>query len=86
MAGLSDTRLGDDATETCRIARGTEARARGEALMKAREGLGANQRAAAFAARTGATRVNCLSFGEAISVGKDRLSLWRHRGVTGEEA
>ena len=58
VAGLGDTRLGDDATEACRMARGIEARARGEALMKTLEGLDANQRAAALAARTGATRVN----------------------------
>ena len=47
LAGLSDTRLGDDATETCRMARGIEARARGEASMKTFEGLDANQRARA---------------------------------------
>ena len=42
VAGLGDTRLGDDATEVCRMARGIEARARDEALMKALEGLDAN--------------------------------------------
>ena len=58
VAGLGDTRLGDDATEACRMARGIEARARGEALMKTLTGLDAAQRAEALAARTGATRVN----------------------------
>ena len=37
VAGLGDTRLGDDATEACRMARGIEARARGEALMRTLE-------------------------------------------------
>ena len=63
MAGLGDTRLGDDATKACRMARGIEARARGEALMRALEGLDAKQRAAALEARTGATRVNWWSAG-----------------------
>jgi hypothetical protein len=58
VAGLGDTRLGDDATEACRMARGIEARARGEDFMRALEGLEANQRAAALKARTGVTRAN----------------------------
>ena len=72
MAGLGDTRLGDDATEACWMARGIEARARSEALMKALEGLDANQRAAALAARTGATRVNWQSAGSH----KDESDIW----------
>ena len=63
VAGLGDTRLGDDATEVCRMARGIEGRARGEALMRTLEGLDAKQRAAALEARTGATRVNWQSAG-----------------------
>jgi len=73
VAGLGDTWLGDDTTEACRMARGIEARARGEALMKTLEGLDANQRAAALAARTGATRVNCQSAGSH----KDESDIWR---------
>ena len=38
VAGLGDTRLGDDATETCRMALGIEARAQGEAFMKSLTG------------------------------------------------
>ena len=74
VAGLGDTRLGDDATEACRMARGIEARARGEALTKRLEGLDANQRAAALAARTGATRANWQSAG---SHKKDESGIWR---------
>ena len=73
MARLGDTRLGDDATETCRVARGIEARARGEALMKTLKGLAANQRAEALAARTGLTRVNWQSAGSH----KDESGIWR---------
>ena len=72
VAGLGDTRLGDDATETCRMARGIEARARGEALMKTLKRLDANQRAAALAARTGATRANWQSAGSH----KDESDIW----------
>ena len=74
VAGLGDTtRLGDDATETCRMARGIEARARGEALMKTLTGLDANQRAEALVARTGATRVNWPSAGSH----KGECDIWR---------
>ena len=73
VAGLGDTRLGDDATEACRMARGIEARARGEALMKTLEGLDATQRAAALAARTGVTRVHWQSAGSH----KDESDIWR---------
>jgi len=41
--------------------------------MKTLEGLGANQRAAALAARTGATRVNWKSAGSH----KDESDIWR---------
>ena len=73
VAGLGDTRLGDDATEACWMARGIEARARGEALMRTLEGLDAKQRAAALEARTGATRVNWQSAGSH----KDESDIWR---------
>ena len=63
VAEISDTRLGDDATEACRMARGIEARARGEEFMRTLEGLDAKQRAAALAARTGVTRANWQSTG-----------------------
>ena len=73
MAGLGDTRLGDDATETCWMARGIEARARGEALMKTLTWLDAAPCAEALAARTGATRVNWQSTGSH----KDECDIWR---------
>ena len=73
VAGLGDTRLGDDATEVCRMARGIEGRARGEALMRTLEGLDAKQRAAALEARTGVTRVNWQSAGSH----KDESDIWR---------
>ena len=73
MAGLGDTRLGDDATEVCRMARGIEGRARGEALMRTLEGLDSKQRAAALEARTGVTRVNWQSAGSH----KDENDIWR---------
>jgi len=61
VAGLGDTRLGDDAAEACRMARVIEARARGEEFTRTLVGLDAKQRAAALEARTGVTRVNWLS-------------------------
>ena len=73
VAGLGDTRLGDDATETCRMVRGIEARTRGEVLMKTLKGLDANQRAEALAARTGVTRANWQSAGSH----KDESDIWR---------
>ena len=73
VAGLGDTRLGDDATEVCRIARGIEGRAKGEALMRTLEGLDAKQRAAALEARTDVTRVNWQSAGSH----KDESDIWR---------
>ena len=73
VVGLGDTRLGDDATEVCRMARGIEGRARGEALMRTLEGLDARQRAAALAARTGVTRVHWQSAGSH----KYESDIWR---------
>ena len=73
VTGLGDTRLGDDANETCRMARGIEARAPGEALMQSLTGLDATQRAGAIAAHTGATRVNWQSSGSH----KDECGIWR---------
>ena len=73
VVGLGDTRLGDDATEVCRMARGIEGRARGEALMRTLEGLDARQRAAALEARTGVTRVHWQSAGSH----KDESDIWR---------
>ena len=63
VVGLGDTRLGDDATETCRMAPGVEARARGEAFTRTLTGLDAAERAEALATRLGATRVNWQSAG-----------------------
>ena len=63
VAGLGDTRLGDDATETCRVARGIVARTRGEAFMRTLTGLDTAQRTEALAARSGVTRVNWQSAG-----------------------
>ena len=84
VAGLGDTRLGDDATETCRMARGIEARARCEALMKTLTGLDAAQRAEALAARTGATRVNWQSSGshkDAVALRSARTAMWLREGL-----
>ena len=72
MVGLGDTRLDDDATETCRLARGGEARARGEASTRTLTGLCAAQRAEALAARSGATRANWQSGSH-----KDECDIWR---------
>ena len=58
VVGLGDTRLDDDATETCRMARGVVARERCEAFTRTLAGLGAAQRAEALAERSDATRVN----------------------------
>ena len=78
VVGLGDTRLGDDATETCRIvtrmARGTEARARGEAFVRTLAGLdAASQHAEALAARSGVARLNWQSAGSH----KDECDIWR---------
>ena len=84
VAELGDTRLGDDATEACRMARGIGARARGEARIKTLEGLGTNQRAAALAARTGATRVNWQSSGshkDAVALRSARTAMWLREGL-----
>ena len=77
VAGLGDTRLGDDATETCRVARGIVARTRGEAFMRTLTGLDTAQRTEALAARSGVTRVNWQSAGSH----KDEYDIWRG-GVT----
>ena len=55
------------------MARGIEARARGEEFTRTLEGLDAKQRAAALEARTGVTRVNWLSAGSH----KDESDIWR---------
>ena len=85
VVGLGDTRLDDDATETCRLARGGEARARGEASTRTLTGLYAAQRAEALAERSGATRANWQSAGSH----KDECDIWRGGvalGSYGDEA
>ena len=64
VIGLGGTRLGDDDTETCRMARGIVARARGEeACTRTLVGLDGTQRAKLLAARSSATRANWQSAG-----------------------
>ena len=73
VVGLGDTRLGDDATETCRMARGLVARTRDEAFIRTSTGLGAAKRTEALAARSGATCVDWQSAGSH----KDECDIWR---------
>ena len=49
MVGLGDTRLGDDSSEVCRMARGVMGRVNDEALAEKLSGLDAQQRAEARA-------------------------------------
>ena len=56
VAGLGDTRLGDDASAACAMARGIEGRAAGQAFKRLLEGMAKAQREEALAARAPTAR------------------------------
>ena len=74
VAGLGDTRLGDDASVACTMARGCEGRAVGQAYMQRLEGMTKSERNVSLAAR--APRGRRVSWRSAGSH-KDEYDIWR---------